>query len=87
MNRTEILREAETIVNGHREQEYGTPEDNFGLIARLWSDYLGTLVSSVDVAMMMTLFKVARVKGGGTADCFVDIAGYAACGGEIFDRA
>ena len=34
--------------------------------------------------MMMALMKIARVKsGGGTGDSFVDLAGYAACGGEI----
>ena len=27
MNRTEILTNAEKIVNGEREQQYGTPED------------------------------------------------------------
>ena len=37
-----------------------------------------------DVAMMMALLKVARIKsGGGTVDSFVDLAGYAACGGEL----
>lgn len=37
-----------------------------------------------DVAVMMALMKIARIKTGtGTADCFVDLAGYAACGGEI----
>lgn len=34
--------------------------------------------------MMMALLKVARIKsGGGTEDSFVDLAGYAACGGEL----
>lgn len=34
--------------------------------------------------MMMALLKVARIRSGtGTEDSFVDLAGYAACGGEI----
>jgi len=33
---------------------------------------------------MMALLKVARIKAGGTDDSFVDLAGYAACGAEIF---
>lgn len=34
--------------------------------------------------MMMSLLKIARIKsGGGTGDSFVDLAGYAACGGEL----
>ena len=34
--------------------------------------------------MMMALLKIARIKSGtATEDSFVDLAGYAACGGEI----
>lgn len=84
MTREEILSKAKDCVCGQREQDYGTPESNFALIATLWSEYLGHVVTEVDVSMMMVLLKVARVKnGGGTGDSFVDIAGYAACGGEI----
>lgn len=85
--RAEILHEAETQITGQREQDYGSPEDNFGLIAKLWSNYTGAKITSLDVAMMMVLLKAARIKnGGGTGDSFVDIAGYAACGGEIHER-
>lgn len=87
MTREEILLKAKDCVCGQREQDYGTPESNFALIATLWSEYLGHVVTEVDVSMMMVLLKVARVKnGGGTGDSFVDIAGYAACGGEINAR-
>ena len=82
--RAEILHEAESCICGQREQDYGSPESNFEIIANLWSDYLDAEVSALDVAMMMCLLKIARIKnGGGTGDSFVDIAGYAACGGEI----
>jgi hypothetical protein len=84
MNRSEILQQAEKMVCGHREQDYGTPENNFDIIAQLWSAYSGHAFSSVDVAMMMALLKIARIKSGKmTEDSFVDLAGYAACGGEI----
>lgn len=84
MTRSEILQQAEQAINGQREQDYGAVEDNFSLIARLWSEYLGRSVSPVDVAMMMCLLKIARIKnGGGTGDSFVNLAGYAACGGEL----
>lgn len=86
MTREEILNEAKKCVCGKREQDYGSPESNFGLIADLWSVYLRTDISEVDVAMMMGLLKIARIKnGGGTGDSFVDLAGYAACGGELND--
>jgi hypothetical protein len=84
MTRSEILDTAKKCVCGQREQDYGKPERNFQLIANLWSDYLRFDISPTDVAMMMALLKIARIKsGGGTGDSFVDLAGYAACGGEI----
>ncbi|MDO5549285.1 MAG: DUF6378 domain-containing protein [Eubacteriales bacterium] len=84
MRRAEILQTAETCVCGQREQDYGTPEDNFSSIASLWGAYLGVQLTAEDVAMLMCLFKIGRIKTGtGTADSFVDLAGYAACGGEI----
>lgn len=84
MKREEILNKAKECVCGQREQDYGSPEDNFTIIAQLWTAYLGYVVTPTDVAMMMILLKAARIKnGGGTGDSFVDIAGYAACGGEI----
>lgn len=85
--RAEILHEAESCICGQREQDYGSPEDNFGTIAKLWTEYTGTLITALDVAMMMCLLKIARIKnGGGSGDSFVDIAGYAACGGEIHEH-
>ena len=92
MTRSEILDEAKKCVCGQREQDYGSPESNFQIIADLWNDYLGFSdhdydITPTDVAMMMALLKIARIKnGGGTGDSFVDLAGYAACGGEICGR-
>ena len=84
MNRSEILKQAEEMVCGHREQDYGTPENNFDIIAKLWTAYSGYDFSGVDVAMMMALLKIARIKSGTmTEDSFVDGCGYLACGGEI----
>lgn len=84
MTRAEILDKAKETVTGHREQDYGSPESNFGLIGQLWTVYLDHLVTAQDVANMMTLFKIARIKTGrGTEDSYIDAAGYMACGGEI----
>lgn len=84
MKRAEILEQAKACVCGKRETDYGSPEDNFKTIADLWTAYTGHRYLPLDVAMMMALLKVARIKAGGTDDSFVDLAGYAACGGEIF---
>ena len=87
MERSEILKKADDCVSGRRSIDYGTPEDNFSMIAKYWSAYKGVKFSPVDVANMMVLFKIGRVgTGQGTLDCFVDIAGYAACAGEIFSK-
>ena len=85
--REQILTEANKIVNGARNEEYGKPEDNFNLIAGFWSRYLNKAVTAHDVAIMMVLLKVARTKTGkGSLDNYVDIAGYAACAGEVYKK-
>ena len=85
MNRTDILKRANECVTGSRQQDYGEVEDNFRLIADLWSAYIGTDISAVDVAMMMALFKIARIETAEmpSLDSYVDAAGYIACGGGI----
>jgi len=81
--RREILADAAVCVCTDRNMLYGELEDSFGMIARLWEGYLGIPVTENDVVDLMILMKVAR---NGTAkvrcrDTYVDIAGYAACGG------
>lgn len=94
MTRAELLEAAKKCVCGERERDYGTPENNFNAIASLWGAYLYAanpmldpdifLVRPKDVAMMMALLKIARIAAGTeTTDSFIDLAGYAACGGEI----
>lgn len=92
LTRADILHAAEKCVCGQRETDYGTPEDNFKAIAELWNVYLdrisagkygNTIVDEKDVAVMMALLKIARIAaGGGKADSWIDLAGYAACGAE-----
>ena len=84
MTRDQVLQAAEKCVCGGRNSDYGEPERNFKKISELWSTYMGFNITERDVCMMMVLLKVARVSTGkGTEDCFVDIAGYAACAGEL----
>ena len=89
MTRKEILAEAEKYVCNDRNLQYGEPEDNFLRIATLWNAYLGKIhVTSYDVAVMMCLFKIARLQSSAfeSVDSWVDLIGYAACGGEIATR-
>ena len=83
MIRKQILENAIRTVCQDRQDRYGEVENNFKLIADLWSAYLGAKVTAIDVAMMMGMLKMARIKTGKyTQDNFVDLAGYAACGAE-----
>lgn len=82
--RKRVLSEAEKCVCGQREQDYGTPEDNFSRIAEFWATYKGVEFSPVDVAIMMALLKIARISENPQhMDSWVDGCGYFACGGEI----
>ena len=85
ITRTEILDLANECVCGDRNLQYGEPEDNFSSVAKLWSSYLDIDIGSEDVAIMMCLFKIARLKSScyESKDSWVDLIGYAACGGEI----
>ena len=84
MNRKEILDTATQYVTKDRAATHGDAEANFQLIARYWTVHLGHPVFASDVAVMMTLFKIARLKTNmGHADNWIDACGYLACGGEV----
>lgn len=94
--RGSILDAAKQCVTADRESQYGSPEDNFKQIAELWAVYLkGRCVSEdadicilpEDVAVMMALLKIARIKTGTfKEDSFVDACGYLACAAELAKR-
>lgn len=87
--RVEILTEAANLITGQRQQDYGTPEENFKRIA----DFLNILikknletntpVSPRQTADFMILLKVARTINSPTRDSYVDIGGYAGIAGEL----
>lgn len=87
--REQILEAARVCVCGDREQDYGSPENNFVTIACFWAEYLerrgmAVDIKAYDVAAMLALLKIARIASGNAkADNWIDLAGYAACGGEL----
>ncbi|MDD2966644.1 MAG: DUF6378 domain-containing protein [Desulfovibrionaceae bacterium] len=86
-----VLMQAHDTINGERQDQYGSPEDNFKAIADFWNEYLSdhlqTSLTAHDVAMMMCLFKIARIKtGAGKEDSYVDLCGYAALAADITKR-
>lgn len=69
------------VVQGDREQTYGSPTVNFENIARLWSVVAGAPITAHQVALMMVQLKVARLMNTpGHEDSWADIVGYVACG-------
>jgi hypothetical protein len=84
LNRKQILNDAANAVLRDRNATHGKPENSFGTIAKLWGVFIDKDIEPWQVAIMLGLLKVARAKGNPTnADNFVDLAGYAACGGEL----
>ena len=91
--RADILHTAEEYITKDRANEHGDMEDNFSTIASYWSEHLRdklrgmNKVSATDVAIMMALLKIARMKSNeGNRDNYVDGCGYLACGGELASR-
>ena len=80
----EFLSEASRLVGTDREKDYGDKVENHSNIARLWSAYLEIEIEAHDVAIMMSLLKIARTKLGKVSkDTYIDMAAYGAIAGEI----
>lgn len=89
--RAQVLEAAIQAVMQDRNASYGPPESNFQDIADAWNWYLARKlpevrakqISAIDVAHMMILMKMARLKYNPMhRDSKVDVAGYAACAAE-----
>lgn len=83
--RTQILQQAEKLINGDRQAHYGPPSENFNAIAAMWTAYVGHPITAADVCHMMALLKIARLRNGPHTDSSVDGAGYMALGAEMHD--
>ena len=84
MDRGNILDEAKRLINNDRQKDYGRPEINHTRIANLWSAFLETDITPAQVAMCMSLVKVARlIESPKHLDSYVDMAACAAIAGEI----
>ena len=89
MTRKEILDVAQEITHHNRQDDYGKPENNFGTIAVMVSEYLSAkfgvkiVLDPHDIAVINVLQKVSRIAiTPAKADSWIDLAGYGACGGE-----
>lgn len=79
-----ILLEAEGIVHGARQADYGHPRDNHARTAALWNAYItgkynaSSGLNAEDVCFLMVLQKISRQMNAPKRDNLVDIAGYTA---------
>ena len=75
-----ILQEADEIIHGKRNDDYGSPLANHSQTATLWNTYLNYKkvkeISAKDVCIMNILQKISRYQNKPTRDTIVDIAGY-----------
>jgi hypothetical protein len=87
-SRLVVLDDAGAAINGERDLNYGSPEENFGRIAGLLNAYMAGRpegeIKPHEVAIFNILLKIGRLQNSPDhRDSWVDIAGYAACGYEV----
>jgi len=71
-----IAVDALRLVDEDRQEKYGDYDKNMQRIAEMWSGFLGTDISAMDVALMMVLVKISRSKAGYARDNAVDGVAY-----------
>ena len=81
-----LLEEAKFLVDGDRGSTYGTPADDFGRTAAMWSALKGITFSPEDVARFLICVKLSRLSNGYKRDSWVDIAGYAYAGHKAIEQ-
>ncbi len=72
-----VLTEAEGLVHGQRNADYGHPLDDFTRTAKMWSAILGFEVPPIKVGLCMIALKISRECNKPKRDNMVDAAGYA----------
>jgi hypothetical protein len=95
-DRESVLQEADRIINGQRQKDYGGPLESFDRIARLASIVLEAKLTEPLTAEDIAAFLLIALKGSRAIqglktgefhrDSYVDIAGYAGCMEKIHDE-
>lgn len=81
-----LLHEAQALIHGQRQQDYGDKLTNFSQVSMMWQGYLApklapdARITPEDVTFLMILLKLARLsKSPDHRDSILDVAGYAGC--------
>lgn len=87
-----IAARAAELVGGERDKTHGDTKVNFRNIASMWNTYIGIRahhpsdLTPEDVAVMMTLLKIARMQTGKfNPDDYVDGCGYLSLAGFVHE--
>lgn len=81
----DILRDANFLITGARQEAYGTPAENF----RRWADLCNAFFdfdhefTPEQMAMIAVMLKLSRIKNKPEKDSFIDAAGYIAIAAEL----
>jgi hypothetical protein len=85
---SKLLQEADAAISSDRKAAYGNCGPSFERISFMWNTWMEvtghTSLTPEDVAMMMALFKAARIAyNPNSRDSYVDMIGYVALAGEM----
>lgn len=80
-----ILEEAQRLVYGERNADYGHPRDDFARSAAMWTALLGHAITPHQVAMCMVAVKLSREVNRPKRDNRTDGAGYFACLERLYE--
>lgn len=84
VTRASVLDYARRAVLETRAATHGNLEESFTELACLWSVRLGVEITAAQVSILLVDLKTVRAwHNPGHADNWDDMAGYAACGGEV----
>ena len=86
---TSVTHEAESLVFGNRQANYGHPKQNFARAGKMWTGTIlhklkpGEEITAKDVSLMMAQMKIAREINEHKRDNVTDLIGYALTAGII----
>ena len=80
-----LFTDASRLITGDRQTAYGDPDTNLGRIGQLVGAWVGKDLNGADMAVIMALVKIGRMKSGYHRDNYVDAIAYLAIA-EGLDR-